>query len=102
MPRDLLGRAVQGYSPQVGRSAGLGMEGGTFSGPAPAQIYSSSRDMATLLAANLGELPGHGAIENAMAFAQQPVFTVSPRLKLGLAWQNVSAGNFTISIKTAA
>ncbi len=25
-----------------------------------------------------------------------PVFTVGPRLKLGLAWQNVSAGNFTI------
>jgi hypothetical protein len=52
--------------------------------------------MATLLAANLGELPGHSAIENAMAFAQQPVFTVSARLKIGLAWQNVSAGNFTI------
>lgn len=52
--------------------------------------------MATFLAANLGELPGHHPIENAMALAQQPVFTVSPRLKLGLAWQNVSAGNFTI------
>src|SRR5437867_3699144 len=39
------------------------------------------------------ELAGHSAIENAMAFAQQPVFTVSPRLKLGLAWQNVSSGN---------
>ncbi len=31
-----------------------------------------------------------------MAFAQQPVFTVSARLKLGLAWQNVSAGNLRI------
>jgi beta-lactamase class C len=72
------------------------MEGGTFDWPGSGQIYSSSRDMATLLAANLGELPGHGAIENAMAFAQQPVFTVSARLKIGLAWQNVSAGNFTI------
>jgi hypothetical protein len=31
-----------------------------------------------------------------MALAQQPVFTVGPRLKLGLAWQNVPVGNFTI------
>jgi beta-lactamase class C len=96
LPRDLLGRAVQGYNPS-GRPAGRpGMEGGTFDWPGSGQIYSSSRDMATLLAANLGDLPGHGAIENAMAFAQQPVFTVSARLKMGLAWQNVSAGNFTI------
>jgi beta-lactamase class C len=52
--------------------------------------------MAAFLAANMGELAGHGAIENAMAFAQQPVFTVSPRLKLGLAWQNVSSGDLRI------
>jgi beta-lactamase class C len=52
--------------------------------------------MAIFLVANLGELPGHGPIQNAMAFAHQPVFTVSPRLKLGLAWQNVPSGNFTI------
>jgi beta-lactamase class C len=96
LPRDLLGRAVQGYNPS-GRPLGRpGMEGGTFEWPGSGQIYSSSRDMATLLAANLGELPGHGAIENAMALAQKPVFTVSARLKIGLAWQNVSAGNFTI------
>jgi beta-lactamase class C len=96
LPRDLLGRAVQGYNPS-GRPAGRpGMEGGTFEWPGSGQIYSSSRDMATLLDANLGELPGHGAIENAMALAQQPVFTASARLKIGLAWQNVSAGNFTI------
>ena len=96
LPRDLLGRAVQGYNPS-GRPLGRpGMEGGTFEWPGSGQIYSSSRDMATLLAANLGELPGHDAIENAMTLAQKPVFTVGARLKIGLAWQNVSAGNFTI------
>ena len=96
VPRDLLGRAVQGYNPS-GRPLGRpGMEGGTFEWSGSGQIYSSSRDMATLLTANLGELPGHGAIENAMTLAQKPVFTVSARLKIGLAWQNVSAGNFTI------
>ena len=96
LPRDLLGRAVQGYNPS-GRSLGRpGMEGGTFQWPGSGQIYSSSRDMATFLTANLGELPGHGPIENAMALAHQRVFTVSPRLTIGLAWQIVSAGNFTI------
>jgi hypothetical protein len=64
------------------------------------QIYSSSRDMAAFLAANMGELAGHGA-RNAMAFAQQPVFTVSPP-KLGLAWQNVSSGTCGSSTRTAA
>jgi len=99
LPRDLLGRAVQGYSP-AGKPIGRpGMEGGTFEWPGSGQIYSSSRDMATFLAANLGELPGHGPIENAMAFTHQGVFTVSPRLKIGLAWQIVSAGNFTIMDK---
>jgi beta-lactamase class C len=78
------------------RSAGQVRKGEPSSGPTPGQIYSSSRDMATFLAANLGELPGHGPIENAMAFAHHGVFTVSQRLTIGLAWQNVSAGNFTI------
>src|SRR5437773_4305660 len=96
LPRDLLGRAVQGYGPG-GKAIGRpGMEGGTFEWPGSGQISSSSRDMATFLAANLGELPGHGPIENAMAFTHQGVFTVSPRLKIGLAWQIVSAGHFTI------
>ncbi len=96
LPRNLLGRAVQGYGAQ-GRPIGKpGMEGGTFQWLGSGQIYSSSRDMATFLAANLSELPDHRPIENAMAFAQKPVFTVGPHLKLGLAWQNVSASNFTI------
>jgi beta-lactamase class C len=96
LPRDLIGRAVQGYG-STGRPIGRpGMEGGTFQWPGSGQIYSSSRDMATFLVANLGGLSDHRPIENAMALAQQPVFTVGPRFKLGLAWQNVSAGNFTI------
>jgi beta-lactamase class C len=96
LPRDLLGRAVQGYSPQGQPSGKPGMEGGDFQWRGSGQIYSSSRDMATFLAANLGELDGHGPIENAMAFAQRPVFTVGPQLKIGLAWQNFSSGNLLI------
>jgi beta-lactamase class C len=96
LPRNLLGRAVQGYG-QMGRPIGKpGEESGVFEWPGAGQIYSSPRDMATFLAANMDELPHHRPMENAMSLAQQPVFTVSPHLKLGLAWQNVSVGNFTI------
>jgi beta-lactamase class C len=96
LPRDLLGRAVQGYSP-MGKPIGPpGQESGVFQWPGAGQIYSSSRDMATFLAANMGELPEHRPMENGMALAQQPVFTVSPHFKQGLAWQDVTAGNLTI------
>jgi len=96
LPRDLLGRAVQGYG-QMGKPIGRpGEESGTFKWPGAGQIYSSSRDMATFLAANMGELPDRRPMENAMALAQQPVFTVNPHFKQGLAWQDVSAGNLTI------
>src|SRR4029077_600356 len=96
LPRDLLGRAVQGYGAN-GRPIGPpGQESGTFKWPGAGQIYSSARDMATFLAANMGELPDHRPMENAMALAQQGVFQVNPHFNQALAWQDVSAGNLTI------
>ena len=90
---------MQGYGPGGSPIGQPGEEQGTFKWLSAGQIYSSSRDMATFLAANIGDLADHGPIESAMAFAQQPVFTVSPRLSLGLAWQNVSGGNLLIRDK---
>jgi beta-lactamase class C len=89
LPRDLLGRAVQGYSPQGQPIGNRGMEGKGFQWPGSGQIYSSSRDMATFLAANMGELVNHGPIEDAMALAQQPMFTVNPHFRQALAWQEI-------------
>jgi beta-lactamase class C len=69
--RDLLGRTVQGYGP-AGRPVGRpGEEQGTFKFPGAGQIYSSSRDMATFLAANMGELAGQGPMENAIRSAAE-------------------------------
>jgi beta-lactamase class C len=96
LPRGLLGRAVQGYGPQGQPIGKLGMEAGTFEWPGSGQIYSSSRDMATFLAANLGELANHGPMENAMALTHQPVFTVNPHFSQALAWQDITSGNLTI------
>jgi beta-lactamase class C len=80
LPRDLLGRAVQGYGP-MGKPIGRpGEEGGTFQWPGSGQIYSSPRDMATFLAANLGELPGDGRIENANGLCPPGCFYRQPAL----------------------
>jgi len=95
-PRRLLGRVVQGYGP-MGRPIGRpGEEQGQFAFRTAGQIYSSPRDMATFLAANLGELPDHRPLEEAMALAQKGVFTVKPNFRQALAWQDIRAGDFTI------
>jgi beta-lactamase class C len=96
LPPALRARAVQGYGP-MGRPIGEpGEEQGSFDWPGAGQIYSSARDMATFLAANLGELPDHRPLEAAMGFAQEGVFTVNPRFTQGLAWQIVHAGDLTV------
>jgi beta-lactamase class C len=96
LPRALLSRAVQGYGP-MGRPIGQpGQVQGNFSWPSAGQIFSSARDMATFLAANMGELPDQQPLEDAMALAQQPVFKVNARFTQGLAWQIISAGDITI------
>jgi beta-lactamase class C len=96
LPGDLLGRAVQGYGP-MGRPIGKpGEESGVFEWPGAGQIYSSPRDMATFLVANMEELPDHRPMENAMTLAQQGVFQVNPHFKQALAWQDVTSGNLAI------
>ncbi|HEV2716930.1 MAG TPA: serine hydrolase [Terriglobales bacterium] len=96
LPRDLLGRAVQGYGAN-GRPIGPpGQESGTLKFPGAGQIYSSARDMATFLAANMGELPEHGPMENAMVLAQRGVFQVNPHFNQAFAWQDVTSGNLSI------
>ena len=52
-------------------------------------MYSSARDMARFLVANLGAPPDNAPLQAAMAFAQQGVFTVGPRFTQALAWQRV-------------
>jgi beta-lactamase class C len=93
----LRARAVQGYGP-LGRA--IGQPGiGTSSNmdfAVAGQIFSSPRDMAVFLTANMGELPGHRELQDAMAFAQRGVFTVNPRFTQGLAWQIVQRDDLTV------
>jgi beta-lactamase class C len=89
-------RAVQGYGPNGNPVGEPGDERGAYDWPGTGQLFSSARDMATFMAANLGALPDHRPLQDAMAFAQQGVFTVGPRFTQGLAWQRVHNGDVTI------
>jgi beta-lactamase class C len=93
----LRARAVQGYGP-LGRpigGPGIG-ESSNLDFPVAGQIFSSPRDMATFLTANMGELPDQRELQDAMMFAQQGVFTVNPHFTQGLAWQIVNRGDLVI------
>lgn len=50
-------------------------------------MYASARDMAVFLATNLGELPGHAALQEAMRRAQQGKFPIEKDLYQALAWE---------------
>jgi beta-lactamase class C len=96
LPRALRDRAVQGYGPKGRPISRPGVEEENFVWPGTGQIYSSSRDMATFLVANLGELPEHPRIEDAMALSRQGVFAVNPHFTQALAWQIITSGDLTI------
>jgi beta-lactamase class C len=89
-------RAVQGYNSDAQPVGEPGNQQGIFNWPGTGQMYSSARDMARFLAANLGALPDNAPLQAAMALAQQGVFTVGPRFTQALAWQGVTNGDLVI------
>jgi beta-lactamase class C len=89
-------RAVQGYNRDGNPVGEPGNIQGIFNWPGTGQMFSSARDMAIFLAANLGALPNNRELQQAMALAQQGVFTVRPRFTQALAWQVVRNDDVTI------
>src|SRR5262245_58180119 len=83
----LLERTVQGYSEDGEAIGAPGDVQGYYHWPGTAQMYSSARDMARFLAANLGELPIDPALQAAMQHTQHGIFPVSRRVTQGLAWE---------------
>jgi beta-lactamase class C len=81
------GRVVQGYS-EDGQPVGApGDQQSYFDFPGTGQMFSSARDLAIFLAAELGELPLDPMLRDAMLWTQQPVFQISPRNAQGMAWE---------------
>ena len=80
-------RAVQGYDEHGVPIGEPGDIQGYYLWPGAGQVYSSARDMAVFLAANLGELPDQGTLTDAMIYAQQPVFPISRDNQQALGWE---------------
>ncbi len=80
-------RLVQGYS-EDGQPVGVpGDQQSYFDFPGTGQMYSSARDLAIFLAAELGELPLDPVLRDAMQWTQQGVFRISPRNTQAMAWE---------------
>jgi beta-lactamase class C len=81
------GRAVQGYADDGQPVGAPGDQQSYFDFPGTGQMFSSPRDLATFLAAELGELPVDPGLRDAMQMTQQPVFRLSPRNSQAMAWE---------------
>jgi beta-lactamase class C len=89
-------RAVQGYGENGEPIGAPGDQQGYYQWTGTGQIYSSARDMATFLAANLGELPLDATLRAALAFSHQAAFRITPRNSQALAWEIIHEGELTI------
>jgi beta-lactamase class C len=89
-------RAVQGYDQNGEPVRAPGDQQGYYHWPGTSQMYSSARDMAVFLAANLGELPIDRSLQDAMTLAQHGVLRIGPRNLQALAWEIVAGDEPTI------
>ena len=88
-------RAVQGYGEDGEPIGEPGDLQGYYHWLGTGQTYSSARDMAVFLAANLGELPGHRTLQEGMRLARQGVFPIEEGLIQARAWE-VRHGDVTL------
>jgi beta-lactamase class C len=87
IPPDLEQRAVQGYD-QDGQPIGKpGNLQGYYHWLGTGQMYSSARDMAVLLAANLNEMADHRALQDAMQLTHHPILPINTRVQQAMAWE---------------
>jgi beta-lactamase class C len=87
IPQNLAARAVQGYANDGTPSGAPGNLQGYYHWLGTGQMYASARDMAVFLAANLGRLPDHAALQSAMRRAQEGVMQGSAGFVQAMAWE---------------
>lgn len=89
-------RAVQGYGDDGAPIGEPGDQQGYYHWPGTSQMYSSARDLAVFLAANLGELPIDRSLREAIKLAHRSVFTIDRHNQQALAWEIIVGGEPTI------
>jgi beta-lactamase class C len=80
-------RTVQGYDAQGAPIGKPGDQETFYDFPGTGQMFSSARDLAVFLAANLGELPVDRDLKEAMQLAQRGMFRTEPEVTQALAWE---------------
>jgi beta-lactamase class C len=80
-------RAVQGYDDSGEPIGEPGDVQGYYLWPGAGQMYSSARDMAVFLEANMGELQNQRPLQDAINYAHHPLFPISEHNAQGLAWE---------------
>jgi beta-lactamase class C len=83
----LRARAAQGYDENGAPVGTPGDQQGYYDFPGTGQMFSSARDLATFLAANMGEEPATPALRAALQFAQQSRVPITPQVGQALAWE---------------
>jgi beta-lactamase class C len=90
------GRVVQGYGADGQPVGGPGDQQTYFDFPGTGQMFSTARDLAIFLAAELGERPLDPVLRDAMQWTQQGLFRISPQNAQGVAWEVNDFGGPTI------
>ena len=87
IPADFLRRAVQGYSEEGEPVGEPGNLQGYYHWLGTGQMFSSARDMAVFLAANLGELPNQKPLQDALKLTHRPIIPIESGTMQAMAWE---------------
>ncbi|HEY6602739.1 MAG TPA: serine hydrolase [Xanthobacteraceae bacterium] len=87
---ELKRRAVQGYGDNSEPIGEAGEQHSYYHWAGTGQMYSSARDMAFFLAANMGELPVERSLRDAFALAHHDVLQILAHSQQALAWEVLS------------
>jgi beta-lactamase class C len=87
---DLKHRAAQGYGDRSELIGEPGEQQSYYHWAGTGQMYSSPRDMAVFLAANMGELPVERSLRDAFTLAHHDVLQILVHSQQALAWEVLS------------
>jgi beta-lactamase class C len=100
LPPELMRRVVQNHDENGRRVGKPGNVQSFYHWAGTGQMFSSARDMATFLAAQLGEVTEPAILPEAVALAQKPI-TATPNFLQALGWE-VRRGALTMVDKNGA
>jgi beta-lactamase class C len=96
LARSFVERTAQGYDAQGAPIGKPGDQESFYDFPGTGQMFSSARDLAVFLAANLGELPVDRDLKEAMQLAQRGIFRTDSEVMQALAWEVIERDGITL------